>query len=88
MIFADSYYNFCFEILKKVNSFPVTIDSYEGFGGPALIVGKRETKNSTFKVRLLDRTQPDFWAFDNEIVELRNEENLDMKRQMILDMMS
>lgn len=45
----------------------VMIDSFEGFGGPGVIVDYRESSTSHFKVRLDDGSQPDFWAHDFEV---------------------
>lgn len=51
----------------------VMVDCVEGFGGKALVVDSRDDPampSSRWKVRMLDRPHPDFWAFDAEIREL------------------
>lgn len=45
----------------------VFIDSCEGFGGPARVVGTRDVPTSHCKVRMDDGSQPEFWAHDFEI---------------------
>jgi hypothetical protein len=50
----------------------VNIDSFEGFGGPARIVDRRDSPGAQFKVEMLNGSQPQpFWAHDFEIEELR-----------------
>lgn len=57
----------------------VLICSYEGFGGPGLIVDMRSESGSRFKVRMT--TQPkDFWAWDFEIDELSDQNLVRNKR--------
>lgn len=45
----------------------VFVDSFEGFGGPALVVAVRDAPGSRCKVRMDDHSQPDFWAHDFEL---------------------
>jgi hypothetical protein len=50
----------------------VTIDSFEGFGGPAQIVDMQDSPTNKYKVEMLNGSQPQpFWAHDFEIEELR-----------------
>jgi len=49
----------------------VTVNSFEGFGGPAKVVDYRPSPGSRFKVEMLNGSQPEpFWAHDFEIEEL------------------
>lgn len=45
----------------------VLLNHIEGFGGKAIIVGKRDDDFAPWLVRLLDGTQPDLWANAGEI---------------------
>lgn len=51
----------------------VMIESPEGFGGPGHVVEIRNIPQSHYKVRLNDGSQPDFWAYDGEIVDPKPE---------------
>lgn len=68
-------------LLLKVGD-RVSIDSYEGFGGDAEIVAIRQDASSHYKVRMDDGSQPDFWAWDFEIEELRK---IDRRKLVIED---
>jgi hypothetical protein len=46
---------------------PVFVDSFEGFGGPAVIVDRRDCPTSHFKVAMDDGSQRPFWAHDFEL---------------------
>lgn len=48
----------------------VTIDSFEGFGGSAIVTKTRESLTNKYQVRMKDGGEP-FWAHDFEIIELR-----------------
>lgn len=47
----------------------VVVNCIEGFGGRAFVVDTRESENSKYKVRMMDGSQPDFWAHDFEVEE-------------------
>ncbi len=49
----------------------VNVDSYEGFGGIARIIGTRPSETGRYRVLMLDGSQSEFWAHDFEICELR-----------------
>lgn len=51
----------------------VFVDTYEGFGGPAVVVEVRDNPSSRCKVRMLDGTQPPFWAHDFELTPREEE---------------
>lgn len=54
----------------------VQIHSFEGFGGIATIVDRREDVGANFKVRMDDGSQqPDFWAHNHEITAVLVEGN-------------
>lgn len=46
---------------------PVFVDSLEGFGGPAVVTEVRDSAFTKCKVRMLDGSQPEFWAHDFEL---------------------
>lgn len=46
---------------------PVFVDSYEGFGGPAVVTAVRDAPGNRCKVRMTDGSQPEFWAHDFEL---------------------
>jgi hypothetical protein len=45
----------------------VMFQCVEGFGGKATVVAFRDEAGSRFKVRMGDGSQPDTWAFDEEL---------------------
>lgn len=47
----------------------VVVNCIEGFGGRAFVVDTRESPGSKYKVRMMDGSQPDFWAHDFEVEE-------------------
>jgi len=47
----------------------INIQSMEGFGGKAVIIDSRDDCWSNYKVRMIDGSQPDFWAHNFEIEE-------------------
>jgi hypothetical protein len=55
--------------LLKVGD-PVMLDSIEGFGGPGTITGVRDSPHNKYQVLLDDRSQPAFWAHDEEVTPI------------------
>lgn len=45
----------------------VFVDSFEGFGGPAVVTATRSAPGARCKVRMEDGSQPEFWAHDFEL---------------------
>jgi hypothetical protein len=48
----------------------VMIDSFEGFGGPATVIGTRDAPGGRLRVAMDDNNPPPFWAHDFEVSPL------------------